>query len=187
MKESLDFIYKEQKELSNFSGIAALLGWDQMTYMPKMGALGRSEQSALISKLAHEKVISEKFWSHIQNLSNNLESLSERDKAVITRLEKDVEKSRKIPSDFVERISKTTSLAYQAWEDARSKNDFKVFSPHLEKIVELEKEYCDYIKLPGPLYNTLLDDYEEGMTVDILKKEFSYLKTNLVDMLEKIN
>jgi carboxypeptidase Taq len=186
MKESLDFIYKEQKELSNFSGIAALLGWDQMTYMPKMGALGRSEQSALISKLAHEKVISEKFWGHIQNLSNNLESLSERDKAVITRLEKDVEKSRKIPSDFVERISKTTTLAYQAWEDARSKNDFKVFSPHLEKIVELEKEYCDYIKLPGLLYNNLLDDYEEGMTVEKLQKEFYFLKKELIEILEKI-
>jgi len=186
MKESLDFIYKEQKELSTFSRIAALLGWDQMTYMPKMGILERSEQSALISKLAHEKVISDEFWNHIQILSNNKGNLSEKDKAVIVRLEKDVEKSRKIPSDFVERMSKTTTLAYQAWEEARGKNNFKVFSPHLEKIVELEKEYCGYINLPGLQYNTLLDDYEEGMTVDILKKEFSYLKTNLVEMLEKI-
>ncbi len=186
MKESLDFIYKEQKELSTFSRIAALLGWDQMTYMPKMGALERSEQSALISKLAHEKVISDEFWNHIQILSNNKDNLSEKDKAVIVRLEKDVEKSRKIPSDFVEKMSKTTTLAYQAWEEARGKNSFKIFSPHLEKIVELEKEYCGYINLPGPQYNTLLDDYEEGMTVDILKKEFSYLKTNLVEMLEKI-
>ena len=48
MKESLDFIYKEQKELSTYGGIAALLGWDQMTYMPKMGATDRSEQGALI-------------------------------------------------------------------------------------------------------------------------------------------
>jgi carboxypeptidase Taq len=186
MKESLDFIYKEQKELSTYGGISALLGWDQMTYMPKMGATERSEQGALISRITHEKVISDNFWNHIQNLLKNLDNLSEKDKAVVSRLAKDVEKSRKVPSDFVERFSRTTTLAYQAWEDSRSKNDFKVFTPHLEKIVDLEKEYCDYIDLPGPKYNNLLDDYEEGMTVDVLRKEFSYLKTNLVDILQKI-
>ena len=101
MKESLDFIYKEQKELSTFGGIAALLGWDQMTYMPKMGATERSEQGALISRLAHEKVISDNFWKHIKILLKNFDNLSEKDKAVVARLAKDVEKSRKIPSDFV--------------------------------------------------------------------------------------
>ena len=186
MKESIDYIYKEQKELSTIGGIAALLGWDQMTYMPMMGAAARSEQSAFISKLAHEKIVNDGFWNHIQILSNNYESLSEKDRAVVKRLEKDVEKSRKVPSDFVEKMSKTTTMAYQAWEEARGKNDFKVFSPHLEKIVELEKEYCGYINLPGPRYNTLLDDYEEGMTVEKLKKEFTYLKTSLIEIIEKI-
>ena len=160
MKDSLDFIYKEQKELSTFGGIAALLGWDQMTYMPKLGAMERSEQSALISRLIHERVISDKFWHHIQDLTTNLDILSEKDKAVIKRLEEDVEKSRKIPSEFVERMSKTTTLAYQAWEEARGKNDYNVFSPHLEKIIDLEKEYCGYINLPGHKYDSLLDDYE---------------------------
>ncbi|MCK4902167.1 MAG: carboxypeptidase M32 [Thermoplasmatales archaeon] len=186
MKDSLDFIYKEQKELSTFGGIAALLGWDQMTYMPKLGAMERSEQSALISRLIHERVISDKFWHHIQDLTTNLDILSEKDKAVIKRLEEDVEKSRKIPSEFVERMSKTTTLAYQAWEEARGKNDYNVFSPHLEKIIDLEKEYCGYINLPGHKYDSLLDDYEEGMTVDKLKHEFSFLKKELTEILEKI-
>ena len=47
MKDSLDFIYREQKELSTFSGIAALLGWDQMTYMPSMGPVERSSEGSV--------------------------------------------------------------------------------------------------------------------------------------------
>ena len=188
MKESLDFIYKEQKELSAFGGIAALLGWDQMTYMPPKGALDRSEQNSLISRLAHEKIVSDKLWKHIENLSKpkNFENLSSNDKSVVKRLKKDVEKARMIPSNFVERMVKATTLAYPAWQEAREKSKFKIFLPHLKKIVELEKEYCSYINLPGPRYNSLLDDYEEGMTVDKLKKEFSYLKPQLVELLEKI-
>ncbi|KYK23337.1 hypothetical protein AYK21_06530, partial [Thermoplasmatales archaeon SG8-52-2] len=178
----------EQRELSTFGGIAALLGWDQMTYMPQLGAIDRAEHSSLISRLSHEKVVSDKLWNHIQNLSKseNFEKLNSKDKAVVNRLKKDVEKSRMIPSSFVERMVKATTLAYPAWQEAREKSDFKIFLPHLEGIVELEMEYCGFINLPGPRYNSLLDDYEEGMTVDKLKREFSYLKTQIIELLEKI-
>jgi len=188
MKESLDFIYKEQKELSTFGGIGALLGWDQMTYMPPEGSKERSEQTSLISRLAHEKFTSEELYNHVKKLNelNTLEKLEQKDKAVVVRLEKDIEKSRKVPSEFVEKMSKTTTLAYTAWQEAREKDKFPSFAPHLEKIVELEKEYCTYINLPGPAYNSLLDDYEEGMTVETLKKEFEYLKPQLIEILNKI-
>lgn len=188
MKEPLDFIYKEQKELSTLGQIEALLGWDQMTYMPKMGTEDRSEGIALISRTIHERVISDKFWKNIEILSNskNFEILTEKDKSVVNRLRKDVEKARKVPSDFVEKMAKTTTIAYQAWEEARSKNDFKVFSLHLEKIIALEKEYCSFFDFPGPRYNTLIDDYEEGMTVEKLMIEFSYLKKELIEIIEKI-
>jgi len=188
MKESIDYIYNQQKELSVLSGIGALIGWDQMTYMPKMGAQEKSEQSALLSKISHEKVISDEFWSHIEKLNQETiyEQLSEKDKHVVKRLYTDVEKSRRIPSDFVVKISKATTIGYQAWEQAREKNDFKAFAPHLETIIDLEKEYCNFFEIPGPKYNTLIDDYEEGMTVDTLKKEFSFLRKELVEILDKI-
>ncbi len=186
MKESIDFIYKQQKELSVLGGIGALLGWDQMTYMPPMGTGDRSEKIAFISKISHEKITSDKFWKHIQILSKNIDSLSEKDKNVVKRLKKDVEKSRKVPSEFVERFAKTTTLAYQSWEKARKKNDFKIFAVDLKKIIELEKEYCGYINFPGSRYDCLLDDYEEGMTVKKLRKEFTYLKKGIIEILDKI-
>ncbi|MEM0466005.1 MAG: carboxypeptidase M32 [Candidatus Thermoplasmatota archaeon] len=188
MKESLEYVYKEQKELSIYSGIGALLGWDQMTYMPSDGSSDRAEQTALISRLAHEKTTADALYDHVRKLNEPITfaQLKEHDKLVVTRLKKDLEKTRKIPSAFIEKISKTTTLAYQAWEEARAKKNFYHFAPHLEKIIELEKEYCTYINLPGHPYNSLLDDYEEGMTVDILKKEFTYLRTNLIEILDKI-
>jgi len=186
MKESLDFIYKEQKELSHFGGIAALLGWDQMTYMPQKGSEERAEQLCLISRLAHERIISDEFYNHLKKLDEMSNTLTEKDRIIVTKLKEDVEKARKVPSAFVEKMSKTTSLAYTAWEEAREKNKFSLFAPHLEKIIELEKQYCDYVKLSGHPYNSLLDDYEEGMTVDTLRKEFGALRPQLVEILKKI-
>ena len=188
MKESLDFIYKIQKELSIFGGIGALLGWDQMTYMPQKGFAERSDQLSLISRLVHERVISDKLWNHIQILTkpNTFSKLKISNQIVVKRLKKDVEKARKIPSTFIEKMAKTTSLAYEAWEKARKQNKFSIFSSHLEKIFNLEKQYCEYIKLPGHPYNNLLNDYEEGMTVKKLKQEFSNLKSQLNNILSRI-
>lgn len=188
MNKSLDFVFKEQKELITLSRIAALLSWDQMTYMPAMGAIERSEQSALISRLVHERATSDKLWNHIQNLSKSetLNKLSEKDKPGVIRLKKDVEKARKVPPEFVKRMTKATTISYSVWEKARRKNNFSIFAPHLAKIIALKKEYCSFINLPGPRYNSLIDDYEEGMRVDILKKEFAYLKSKLSCLLEKV-
>ena len=146
MNGSLNFIYKQQKELSTLGGVAALLGWDQMTYMPKNGAIERSEQNALISKLSHQRVISDEFWNHIEYLTKEetFEKLEAKDKAVVKRLKIDVEKARKVPTEFVEKMTKITTIAYQKWEEARNINDFKVFLPYFEKIVDLEKEYCSF-------------------------------------------
>lgn len=186
MKDSLEFIYKEQKELSHFGGIAALLGWDQMTYMPQKGSEGRADQLSLISRLVHERVTSETLYQHLKRLHDAQSSLSEKDRLVVKKLFQDVEKARKIPSAFVEKMVKTTSIAYTVWQEAREKNNFSLFRPHLEEIITLQKEYCEYVNLPGHPYNSLLDDYEEGMTVDVLRKEFTILRKQLVEVLQKI-
>lgn len=186
MKESLDFIYKEQKELSYFGGIAALLGWDQMTYMPPKASEGRADQLSLISRLVHERATSETLYHHLKRLHDAHHSLSEKDRVVVKKLFHDVEKARKIPSSFVEKMAKTTSIAYAIWQEAREKNNFSMFRPHLEKIIQLQKEYCEYVNLPGHPYNSLLDDYEEGMTVDVLRSEFTILRKQLVEVLQKI-
>ena len=189
MRKSLDYIYKIQKELSVLSGISSLLGWDQLTYMPRQGIKARSKQNSLISKKIHKEIVSDKLWDNITKLKkpDNFENLSEVDKKVVERLKKDVEKSRKIPSKLVEELTEATTLAYEAWEKARKKDDFSIFSPHFSRIIELKKEYCSYIDIPGHIYNSLLDDYEEGMTTKKIKGEFKNLKDNILKILDKID
>lgn len=188
MNEDLTYILKEQHDLSVIGGIGALMGWDQMTYMPKAGSSDRAEQSAFLSKLSHDRVIADPFYDAVQRLQekNIFTTLEEPQQHIITRLHKDLKKARKVPSTFVEKMAKTTTLSYQAWEQARSANKFSVFAPHLEAIFDLEREYISFFDIPGPAYNTLLDDYEEGMTVDILNKEFTTLRKELTSLLDTI-
>ena len=58
--------------------------------------------------------------------------------------EREYHKLIKVPSDYVAEFSKITILAHGAWEEARKNNDFSHFQPHLEKIVEMRRQYADF-------------------------------------------
>ena len=48
-------LVRRAKEVSLLQSCAAVLGWDQQTYMPKAAVPLRGDQLALLASLAHEK------------------------------------------------------------------------------------------------------------------------------------
>ncbi|PIN95594.1 carboxypeptidase M32 [Candidatus Pacearchaeota archaeon CG10_big_fil_rev_8_21_14_0_10_31_9] len=188
MKEEdnlLSLVKEQQKEIILLSYSDSLLSWDQETYMPEKAIESKSEQMSLLSSIIHKKLTSNELFNAVKKLRNN-QNIKGDDKIMIERLYKDLLKSRKIPNDFVRELSKEQSLAVKAWKEAKEKSNFKIFQPHLEKLVKLKIKEANYIKLPGHIYNSLLDSYEEGMTVEKLTPKLEKLKVDLLELLNKI-
>ncbi len=186
VKQNLDLINKYQKEIYVLSQISSLLGWDQQTYMPEKGFKSRAEQMSLISTQIHKKITSNELFKTIKKLKQNQKRLNQEQKIMLKRLDKEVVKSRKIPEEFIKKLSKTTSLGFSAWQKSKKQNNFKIFQPHLEKIVKLKQEQAKYIGIKGHIYNSLIDDFEQGMTVEKLEPIFKDLKQKLIHLLERI-
>ena len=188
MKKELKTIYRIQKDISVLSSVLGLLSWDQKTYMPKDANSGRAEEITAISKLIHEKFLSNELYKAVKKLNSKkiFKTLNKKDKLVVKKLYKAVMDARKIPSEFVEEMSLVTSNAVMKWQEAKEKNNFKIFSPWLEKTIKLKRKQCEYVKIPGHPYNSLLDDFEEGMTVEKLRPIFQKLKIELIDLLNEI-
>ncbi len=184
MNKEMEFVRQVQKDVTLLGQTSALLGWDEETYMPEKGIYSRAEQVALVSKIAHAKVTSDKFFFAIEKLRKL--KIAGKEGIMIEKLHKDVLRARKLPSEFVHELARQATLAGSAWREARKKNNFKIFQKNLEKLVELKRKEADYIGLPGHLYNGLLDEYEEGMTAEKLKKVFYKLKLELVELIRKI-
>ncbi len=73
------------------------------------------------------------------------------------------------------------------WEEAKRNNDFAVFQPYLEKIVAMKSEFVELWGYEDNRYDTLLDMYEEGMTVKKkLDSVFGALHGRLVPLLSEI-
>ena len=181
-------LIKRVKEVSLIGSCAGVLGWDERTKMPPAGAEHRANQLALLSGMAHEKFTNQKVGELLSEVeSSDLVKNAESIEAVNAReLRYQYDKATKLPKEFVEDWSKTTTLAQGKWVTAREKSDFKSFLPWLEKIMSLVKRRADYYGYEGDPYNAMLDDYEPGATVDEIVDVFKNLRVDLVELLGKV-
>src|SRR5215467_15996627 len=82
-------------EISDLNFTGAVLNWDQATYMPAGGATARGRQTAMLSKLAHEKSVD----PELGRLLDALEPYSEKlpyesdDASLIRVVRRDFEKA----------------------------------------------------------------------------------------------
>jgi len=175
-------------ELLDLGHIGALMGWDQQVNMPKGGAEERGTQSALIGRIMHEKFTSDEVGQLIADLEAEVGDLyAETDEARAVKVAKrEYEKQTKVPLPLLMETIKATTMAHEAWTEARAQSDFSIFQPHLEKIVDLTKKYANLFKPFDHIYDPLLDDYEPGMKTAEVKEIFEKLRLQQVELLREI-
>ena len=183
-----DTIEKLRKRLATVSDLGSangLLAWDQQTYMPKGGVEGRAETMATLSRLAHEHFVDAETGA-LLDAAGNLDPASE-DGALVRRARRDYERSTRLPSRLVEEMTRAEGLAEPAWVEARAASDFGLFSPHLEKLLPLQREAAEALGYADHPYDALLDGYEPGATKARLEAMFGELKKGIVPMIRAIS
>ena len=108
------------------------------------------------------------------------------DAAMVRVAARDYEKAVRVPGEFVAEQAIVTTRAFEAWAEARSKSDFSIFQPHLEKVVELVRKYVSFFPPADHPYDTLLDDYEPGMKTAEVQAIFDGLRPKQVELIKAI-
>ena len=189
MQEKLKRLKTILAEVSDLLSATALLSWDQQTYMPPGGVIARGNQIATLSSLGHSKFVSEEVGRLLEDLKAYAESLDpeSNDACLIEVTSRDYQKQTKVPSDYVAEFSRITVVAHGAWEEARKTDDFSHFQPHLEKIVEMRRQYADFFAPYDHVYDPLLDDFEPGMKTAEVQEIFTDLRPKQVELIKAIS
>ena len=176
-------------EICDLRGAAAVLGWDQQTYMPPGGAAARSEQLATLERLSHEMFISAEVGELIEGAAAEVSGFTyDSDEASLVRVtRRDYEKARKVPPSLIAEIARTTSIGMEVWVKAKAESDFAAFKPVLQKIFQLQRDLANCFGYEEHVYDALLDQYEPGMKTALLKDLFAGLKQQLVPVVQSIS
>jgi len=188
MSDKLNELKNRMAEISDLDFAAAVLGWDRETYMPPGASETRGQVLATLGRLSHEKFTSDEVGKLFDELSGEAKDWDDdSDEARMIKIGKrDYERRTKVPSAMIEERTKISNAANDAWRKARQDDNFSLFEPHLEKVMDFNRRYAELFKPWDHVYDALLEDYEPGMkTVDV-QTIFDGIRPTQVALLEAI-
>lgn len=181
-------LIRSLRETALLESAGSILGWDERVNLPPKGTAFRAEQLGLLARLTHERFTSPRIGELIASVeASDLVKDPESDEAATVReLRRSYDRQTKLPTDLVEELTKTASLAEAVWVEARQKSDFKLFEPWLRRTIDLKRRQASCIGYKDNPYDALLDGYEPDETAANVARIFAGLRTSLVELVGKI-
>ncbi len=176
-------------DVADLEAAAAVLGWDQETYMPPGAIQARARQLTTLARLSHEVFTDPATGELLDKAADETAGLPyDSDDASLVRVtRRERDRAMKLSADLVSRLAHATSLGQRAWQEAREESDFDAFAPHLEKILELSREKAEAFGYEDHIYDALFQEYEPGMSTAQLESVFGALRDRLVPLVAELS
>ncbi|KIL48886.1 peptidase M32 [Jeotgalibacillus alimentarius] len=173
-------------KISAYEEALGLIFWDLRTGAPKKAIEQRSEVIGILSSEVFNLSTSDQMAEYIKELTAHKSELDELTVKMLEECRKDFDRNRKIPEDEFKQYVILKSKAESIWEEAREKSDFALFEPYLTELVATTRRFVEYWGYEENPYNTLLDMFEPGVTVDVLDQVFGRVREAIVPLVKGI-
>jgi carboxypeptidase Taq len=186
------------RQTQTLGSIVQLLSWDQETGMPPAAVGGRSEQLSLLEGMIHDNVAGMEVGELIGDLcGSSTPSLppgalvpgAEPDpdsSALLRTMRREHLRAARIPRRLVTEFARAQSRGQAAWISAREENNFASFMPHLQTLLDLNREKADAVGFEEDRYDALLDEYEPWMKASTVDRVFDEMSGSLRSLLDRI-
>ncbi len=163
-----------------------IVGWDSQTEAPRGAFEYRSKMLSVISADLFKLGTSQETQDVINGLYKQLDTLEDSVQREIKKAKKSLDKVTKIPEKEFLEYHTLMQLSQKLWEDAKEQNDWDMFKGNLAKLIDFNRKFITYYDTEKEAYDVLLDDFEEGMSMELYDKFFDTLKSDLVPFVRKV-
>ncbi len=173
-------LYSHFRGLGHLQEVSAIVEWDQAVNMPEGAASSRAEAMATLAAECHRRLIAPELDDWLRAAAEQ-EDLGTWERANVAEMQRAVARARALPSDLVEASTRAEKRSEQAWRHYRHENDFRGFAPYLEEVVHLKRQVAMALgqALGCSPYDALLDQYEPGVTSEMIDGVFTDLRAFL--------
>jgi len=178
---------QEWQRLHAFSGALSLLRWDAAVMMPRGSADVRGEQLAAIETEQHALLTSPKVSRLLDRAQAGIASLDDWQRANLREMVRQRDHAIATPVSLISRLARATSVAEVRWAEAREKQDFGVFAPHLEEVLQLVRDKAALLGQARNLapYDALLDAFTPGVRSAEIDPVFRALSRRLPGLIRE--
>lgn len=167
------------EEVSYLKSIYSLLHWDMETMMPPGAIEDRAKRLSYVHGKMHTLLTSKKYSGLLEDLKG--QKLKPLEKKLLKELQWDFKLYSALPLKHVQELSHAQTIASHTWAEARKKNDWDTFFPHLQKLIDLKKREAGFYKAKKP-YDALLKLHDKEFTSAEIDRLFGELKKGLIKL-----
>lgn len=184
--QAVEMLKKFQQTQAAYNHAISLLYHDAATTAPSDSWEGRGKTVEILTQVSYEQMTKTENAELLTYLENNLDQLDVQTRREVEILRKGYDKIHRIPAEEYVAYSVLLNEAQGVWQKAKNDDDFNLFAPFLEKIVDYNRKFAGYYQPDMLPYNALLNEYEEGLTMETLDTFFAQLRETIVPLIAKI-
>ena len=163
-----------------------MLSLDASTVAPSDSGEARGRTMGILSAMEYQLIANPENINLLDYLDAHKDELEPQVAREAQLVRKSCEQISRIPAEEYTAYVVLLNEAQEVWEKAKNNDDFASFAPILEKIVEFNIKFAGYYNPELPAYDALLNEFEEGMTTEILDEFFGKLRMSLAPLIAKI-
>ena len=186
LEQALDAMNKYQQTKAAYDHAISVITTDAATAAPSESWEGRGRTMQVMSRVAYDLETNPENGEWLSVLEAHREELTPQQRRQAEVIRKNYDMTNKIPAEEYVAYNVLLNDAQSVWEKAKNQDDFDMFAPYLEKIVDFNRKFAGYYNPELKPYDALLNEYEEGMTMETLDAFFAQLRKAIVPLVAKI-
>ena len=186
VNEAVAALKKHQATMAAYDHALGVLYLDATTAAPSDTWEGRGRTMEIMSELTYKLSTAPEIGDLLTYLEARGDELDAQTKREVEVLRKNFDQTKKIPAEEYVAYNVLLNDAQAIWAKAKNEDDFGSFAPYLEQIVDYNRKFAGYYNAAMKPYDALLNEYEEGMTMETLDAFFAQLRSTIVPLIAKI-
>jgi len=182
--EALKQYHEWQDKQKAYALALQTMGFDRLTIAPKDGVEYYAKQYAYLAGELFSIATDPKICELLTGLSR--QDLAEADRRSVQLDLREFERWNRIPKQEFVDFTEAQNLSEAKWEEAKAKNDYAIFEPHLQRMIGYTKKFAHYRDPQKDAYDLLLGDYEEGMDQKQYDEFFRGIRENLLPLIHEV-
>lgn len=186
LDQAAELLKSWQLTRSAYQHALGVLELDAATAAPSGSWEGRGKTVEVLSQAEYNLSADPEKGELLAFLEAHQSDLDAQTRREVEVLRKQYDQLHRIPAEEYTAYCVLINDAQGVWHQAKQNNDFKSFAPYLEKIVAYNRRFAGYYNPKMAPYDALLNEYEEGMTTQVLDDFFAKLRDCIVPLLKRV-
>ncbi|MEG1547391.1 MAG: carboxypeptidase M32 [Clostridia bacterium] len=186
LNTAIDLFKAHQLKMEAYSHAINKMCYDSETVMPCGASEDLGRALGILSEESYKLLVNDELREYIAVILAHRNDVSFQVRREAEELNDELTKLGKIPMEEYVEFQVVQNEANHVWHSAKVNDDYASFEPLLSKLLDFQKRFALYYEPDKDAYDTWLNEFEKGLSTEVLDTFFADVRAKLVPLIKRI-